>query len=291
MFKFNNKGNAAILLTFMITGLLGFTALTVDIGIAYSERTSLSNALDAAVLAGVQELQNGETQTRDVVKEYLIKNNVDPNDVDIYITSNTIDLTGKKNVKHYFAPIIGIKDSDVSARAQAIIGPVGAVRGLKPFAVEQRDFEVGDRVLLMDSESQSGNYLLVQYGTGASTLEQNTYDGYNGLVSIGDWINTETGGNTGPVNRIVSWVTACDSTIENFTSDSRRVWTIPVVEMGELSGRTAVKVVGFATVFVEGVEGNGSKRKFYGRFIGYTVQGEIDMDAPDTGTYAVKLSR
>lgn len=290
---FNNKGNAAILLTFIITGLLGFTALTVDIGMAYVERTSLSNALDAAVLAASLELHNGETNAKEVAKEFLKKNNVNPDDVNIQITINTIEITGKKNVKHFFAPIIGIKDSDVTGRAKALIGPVGSVRGgVRPFAVEMFDYTFGDRVVLKADTSERGNYRVVALGgSGSSTFLDNALNGYSGIISIGDRIQTEPGNMAGASNQIRNHINSENSTFDNFPRDSIRLWTIPLVASTQLTGRTDLEVVAFGQFFVESVQQRGGKLEFTGRFVRFVTNGIIDMDAPDTGTYAVKLSR
>lgn len=293
MLRLNSKGNAAILLTFIITGLLGFTALTVDIGIVYSERTSLSNALDAAVLAASLELHNGEAKAREIAKEYLIKNNVDPNDVEVYITSNTIEITGKKNVKHYFAPIVGIKDSDVSARSKALIGPVGSVRGgVRPFAVEMFDYDFGDRVVLKADTPERGNYRVVALGgSGSSAFRDNALYGYDGVISIGDIIQTEPGNMAGTSSQIRNYINSESSTFDNFPRDTIRLWTIPLVASTQLTGRTELEVVGFGQFYVEDVQNRGGKLEFTGRFIRFVTNGVVDMDAPDTGTYAVKLSR
>lgn len=293
MFKLNSRGNAAILLTFIITGLLGFTALVVDVGIVYSEKSNLSNALDAAVLAASLELHNGEAKTREIAKDYLKKNNIDPNDAKIYITGSTIEITGKKNIKHYFAPAVGVKDSDVSARSKALIGPVGSVRGgVRPFAVEMFDYQFGDRVILKADTPERGNYRVVALGgSGSSAFRDNALYGYDGVIAIGDKIQTEPGNMAGTSSQIRNYINSESSTFDNFPRDTIRLWTIPLVASNQLTGRTEVEVVGFGQFYVEDVQNRGGKLEFTGRFIRFVTNGVIDVDAPDTGTYAVKLSR
>ena len=54
--KLDNKGNVAIFFSLIITALFGFTAFVIDIGIIYSEKTKLSNAIDSAALVATLEL-------------------------------------------------------------------------------------------------------------------------------------------------------------------------------------------------------------------------------------------
>ncbi|MBI2912687.1 MAG: hypothetical protein HYY03_02065 [Chloroflexi bacterium] len=49
-----------ILFVLALAVLLGFVALVIDVGLAFQERRSLQNAVDAAALAAAQDLSNGE---------------------------------------------------------------------------------------------------------------------------------------------------------------------------------------------------------------------------------------
>lgn len=295
MFKLNSKGSAAVLLSFAIAGLLGFTAMVVDVGVVYTERTRLSNALDAAALAASLEIHNGEHQVINVAKQYLEKNSIDPNEVEISVSDNSIELKGKRNVKHFFAPVIGIKDSDVSSRSKAIIGPVGAVRGgVRPFAVEMFDYEYGDQVVLKADAGSGykGNYKAVALGgTGASNFRANALFGHNGTIKVGDWIPTETGNMAGATNDIKNYINSELSSFDSFERDTIRVWTIPLVNTLQVNGRGEIQVMGFGQFYVEDAQNKGGKVELTGRFIQFVTNGIIDLEAPDTGTYAVKLSR
>ena len=55
-------GQALILFVFGLVVLLGFAAMSIDVGLAYVERRNLQNAVDAAALAGAQDLVNGESK-------------------------------------------------------------------------------------------------------------------------------------------------------------------------------------------------------------------------------------
>ncbi|MEE8517783.1 MAG: pilus assembly protein TadG-related protein, partial [Dehalococcoidia bacterium] len=55
------RGQTLVLLTLLLPVVLGFVALTLDVGFALVERRNLQNATDAAALAAAQDLANGES--------------------------------------------------------------------------------------------------------------------------------------------------------------------------------------------------------------------------------------
>ena len=52
----DRRGGIALTTAFALTGLIGFVALAVDVGIWYGQKAKLQSATDAAAYAGVQEL-------------------------------------------------------------------------------------------------------------------------------------------------------------------------------------------------------------------------------------------
>jgi len=297
MKKLDNKGSAAILLSIVMVALLGFTALVVDIGMVYAERTKLSNAIDAAVLAATLELPNHPEEARLVALEYLEKNNVDTTDTEIIIGEDhrSIEIKGMKEVKHFFAPILGILSSDTGATTKAIIGPAGSVsQGTRPFAVEKFPFQYGDRVVLKAGagDGDHGNYGAVALGgTGNSIFRYNSLYGYKGTISVGDLIDTEPGNMQGTTNDIQKYINEESSDFENHPRDSKRLWTIPLVDEVEPDGRDELLVVGFGQFYVEDVVNVGGKTEITGRFVRFVTNAIIDETLEDTGTYGAKLTR
>lgn len=297
MKKLDNKGSAAILLCFVVTALFGFTALTIDVGLTYTERIKLSNALDAAALAASLELPNGNEKTRAVAIEYLEKNNVNPDDTIITIGTDrkSIEIQGTRNVQYFFAPVIGINDSDVSARSKAIIGPAKRINGgIRPFAVEKFDFIYGDSVILKKGagDGYHGNYGAVALGgSGSTTFRTNALYGYHGAMSVGDYIDTEPGNMVGATREICNYINSEQSTFDNFPRGSIRLWTIPLVDTLTLNGRDQVLVVGFGEFYVEDIYNRSGSLEISGRFIKYVASSPVDMSLNDTGLYGAKLSK
>jgi hypothetical protein len=295
--QLDSKGNAAILLCLVVTALFGFAAFTIDIGVVYAEKAKLANAMDAAALAGVLELPTNEVKAKTVAAEYLLKNAADLSGIIINVGSDkkSIELSGGKNVKHFFAPIIGIKESNITGSAKAVIGPAKSVTGgIRPFAVQIFDFTYGDLVTLKEDagDGSNGNYGGISLGgRGSSVFKINALYGYGGTISVGDYIDTEPGNMAGAVNEIKDYIQSEISTFDNFPRDSIRIWTIPLVDTFQVNGRGEIKVVGFANFYVEDIQGQSGQIEIQGRFVKFVTNAEVDMNLADTGLYGAKLAK
>ena len=100
------RGQMLVLLTLLLPVVLGFVALTVDVGLALIERRDLQNAVDAAALAAAQDLANGESTATvtATAMEYLERNGYNDSDdaieINIPPTSGTYaGLSGYVEVK------------------------------------------------------------------------------------------------------------------------------------------------------------------------------------------------
>lgn len=277
--------------------IFGFTAYVIDIGLVYIEKTKLSNAVDAAVLAAALELPRDDEKAEEVALDYLKKNNVDCQNIVIDISEDkkSIQIHGDKNVKHLFAILLGIDKSNVKVNTKAVIGPARTVKGgIRPFAVEMYNFNYGDLVTLKEDagDGYDGNYGGISLGgEGANVFKLNALYGYSGTISVGDMIPTEPGNIAGATMEIQKYIDTDYSSFNNFNRDSERLWTIPLVNSMMVNGKKEVLVLGFGQFFVENVKNKAGKIEIEGRFIKYVINGEIDMNLSDTGVYGVKLER
>jgi len=145
------RGTAAIFVLMCMVTLLGFAALTVDVGYVYNVRAELQNAADAMALAGTSALSLGPAAVRDRVQEFAAKQSglaqLDVQDGDIVlglwqkdaaefialsgddednatavrvIASMTQDRGNALNL--FFAGILGNTSMNVSAAATATFG-------------------------------------------------------------------------------------------------------------------------------------------------------------------------
>lgn len=297
MKKKPKKGNASVILCILITVIFGFAAFALDIGLVYTEKVKLSNAMDSAALAGALELPSNEVKAKALAQDYLRKNGVDTNNIAIGIAADkkSIQIAGTVNVKHLFAPIIGIQSSNISAGNSAIIGPVKSVKGgIRPFAVQKFNFSYGDLITLKTGagDGYSGNYGTVALGgTGNNVFRNNALYGYNGTIAVGDYIDTETGDMAGTANEIKNYINSEISSFNNFPRNSIRIWTIPIVNSFMVNGRGQIQVSGFAEFYVEDIYKKSGNIEIRGRFIQYVINAPIDTKLNDTGLYGARLSK
>jgi len=295
LFIDSEKGNVSILMALMMVAILGFSGLTIDIGVAYAERTKLSNALDSAVLAAAQDLTEGSMTARTTAESYLTQNDVPLDEVSIEVGADlkSIEIKGNRNVEHYFMKVLGVDSSNVSASSKAIIAPIKSVNGgIRPFAVEDFEYTYGDLVTLKQGagDSYNGNFGVVALGgTGNSVYEYNAFFGYDGELKVGDEIPTEPGNMAGVSNQLKTYINSIYESFDSHSRKSDRLWTIPLVDTLEVGGRGYITVTGFAQVFVENVYNQSGKININARFVKFVVNGAIDPEAEDNGVYGVKL--
>lgn len=293
----NEKGSIAILMAFIIVVILGFTALVVDFGMTFVEKSRLDRAIDASALAGAQDLIFSGDAAAATARSYLTLNDIDPALATITIEDGGrgIRVIANEKVPHFFAQVIGVRESTIRSASKAIIGPASSVTGgLRPLALEDFPYVYGDPITLKEGagDGYHGNYGAVSLDTaGAANFKEHLLNGYTGTLSIGDWIMTEPGNMVGAVSTLRQDLAGDTSTFANYDNSSKRLWTIPVVTTMVLNGREEIQIVGFAQFFVEDVRNRSGNAEISGRFIRFVTSGSIDMNAEDKGVYAVKLSQ
>jgi hypothetical protein len=292
----NNKGITQVLVIFAMTALIGASALVIDAGSAMASRIQFSNAVDAAVLAGVMELPTDPDQAISVAGDYVVSNGFQLSDVIITVSPDHRSLTivGQKNHDFFLAPVIGIASTNIGVRAKAMIGPAKSASGLRPFGIDNQDLIYGQQVVLKDGggDGETGNFGGVAFANlfGASNFNYNILYGFDGEIEIGDIIDTEPGNMASSIS-VVNDVIDTDpyASFDNFEPDSPRVWVIPVLDDMSVDGRESVLVVGFAAFFIEEINNVAGQAEVTGRFIEFTTSGQIGENSPDIGVYAMKL--
>ncbi|MCH7810676.1 MAG: hypothetical protein IH863_08855, partial [Chloroflexi bacterium] len=111
--------------------LLGFVSITLDVGLAFLERRSLQNAVDAAALAAAQDLANGESDEAAiaVALDYMNRNGFpDAADIDVNIPPLSgayvgqpgyVEVRGSSKAPTALLDLFLDDPLDVSARAVA----------------------------------------------------------------------------------------------------------------------------------------------------------------------------
>ena len=240
----NERGQGLVLAVLAMAVLLGFVAMSVDIGLLYNHRRDLQNAADAAALAGAVELPDNPDLAVTKAQEWAAKNGIDPSEIEsieVQTTSypnDTLHVEIGQTFDWVFARVLGKTQSDVGAEASAKIGSPVAMSGLKPWAVTDAVLQglmSGDPVTLKYNaqDPTTGNFQPIRLdGSGASVYGDTIRYGSESTVCAAGYetptcpsvITTETGNLVGPTRQAVNWLEAntpssCDDFTDVFTPD------------------------------------------------------------------------
>lgn len=292
------RGSALVLIALMMTVLMGFTALVIDIGLLAVSKNKLTVATDAAALAGAQELPN-TTLARQRAEEYIQANGVPLSQVAIDFPSGTttIRVQANQQVDYLFAPVIGKESGLVNATSRAGGGAITSMRGIVPLAVLEQEFVFGQEYQIKVGSGDTGWFGPVALGLrGASTYESNIRYGYPSYVNVGDTIETEPGNISGPTSNGIQYrLNSCNHypkcTIAAYEENCPRIVHIPVVNAPGQGGRADMAVQGFAAFLLKSETiGSGNENIINGYFIRKSAVGIIDFNRPDFGVKGYKLT-
>lgn len=325
-FKEKEQGNVAIIVTLSLSVLIGMGALVADVGVLYARHAHLQNALDAAALAGVQELPQNTDGAMAVATAYAAENGVSGISVEFRSGNAEIVVRAEESVPAYLATIWGIKESTIGASSRAIMVPPQSLSGAVPLSVEEQDFVYGEEYTLKsgangdhededeDDFTRGGWFGALELsGNGARDYETDLAHGYQGTLSIGQVLEVKHGNMSGPTSRGISERLDRDTrvprnTFADFDRDAPEIIYLPIVKVLSRNGNSVheAEIIGFAAFFLEGVEGNGVDSVVRGRFLRTVVtrgqaggsladllKSEEEMEAGNTlsdfGLYAPKL--
>lgn len=290
------RGAAIVVVALSITVMIGFGALIVDISNLYLNKTRLVNMVDAAALAGVQDLPDDPQAAVASAYSYAAQNGINSDLVVVTISQNNMVVTvnATRTVSFFFAPIFNMISSNVTARAAAKVIPISGASGIVPFGVVKQQFTYGDPYNLKEGggSGYNGNFgALALGGSGSPIYQNNIKNGYNSQLHIGDWVGTEPGNMSGPTSEGVDYRMGLDkyATFETVEKGSSRIVIVPVIESLETNGRSEVEIVGFAAFFLEGVGGKGNDNYVTGQFIQMVIPGEVSSGATGYGLYSSTL--
>lgn len=299
----DERGTVLVLAAVVMTVILGFAALTTDVGALTLEKNRLQNACDAAALAAARELPS-TVAAGEKAAEYLEYNRVNPEEAVISFDSagTRVTVEASRHVNFTFARVFGLSGSEVSSRASAVFGSVKSITGVVPFGIPDQRLVYGQEYKLKAGSHDGygpGNYGALALGfRGASSYRNNLKYGYSGTVSVGDWVLTEPGNMSGPTEEGVNYrLSLCrhtpKCTINSYHPDCPMVMIVPIFEPTDLSGRDEVKIVGFGAFLLKGVEGTGHESVVSGYFLQMVppegLRYTLDPSGADYGLHAAKL--
>ncbi|MGD8628961.1 MAG: Tad domain-containing protein [bacterium] len=311
------RGSTLVFTAIAMVVILVVSAIAIDLGVIGAARSQLQNAMDASALAGASGLFDGQDKATQLAITFAGLNECMNIPVNIKVADVSFPDSSKIRVEKtqpiglYFAKVIGIDSADIYATATAAIGGLSGTSRVKPWAIPDFDYVLGDVVLLKSGSSDppsatSSFFYAVDFPplnkgtplTGANEYADNILFGSDGLIEIGDQLQVEPGNMQGPTKAPVEELIAMDpnatwnsstNTIDN--SDfaefsSPRVCKISMYDPNfpPEPGKNYVTVVRLGAFFLEDIQPNGD---VIGRFIEITTGG---VSGPgDSDLYGVKL--
>jgi hypothetical protein len=136
-------GQTAVITVLFMTVLLGMAGAVLDVGAWYRADRELQQTVDAAALAGAQELPDNPAGALLLAKEYADRNEggVEITDISIttkLISNDSISVTGKKEAPGFFTKLFGIESVTVKSKARARTGVLSNARWAAPIAVDEK---------------------------------------------------------------------------------------------------------------------------------------------------------
>ncbi|WP_171016940.1 Tad domain-containing protein [Pseudalkalibacillus caeni] len=294
----DERGSVIVLAALMMVVFLGFLALVIDVGNLYLEKSRLQKAVDAAVLAGVQELPVWPDDAVHAAQYAAAQNGLNGENAEILVgeKDRSVQAVGSRTVELFFANSLGFPNPTLRASATASIQPLTAGEGAVPLGVdESRQLIYGDVVKLKVGDSTVGNFgALALTGPGAKDYKTDLQNGYGFELEIGTVLDTQTGNLAGPTRDAVSYrISGCSGTFDHHPSVCSRVVLIPVYKPVAIQSNQVkqVQIVGFATFFLESVTSTNEGAEVVGRFIQKAITGSISANQTDYGTYGYKLTQ
>jgi Flp pilus assembly protein TadG len=160
--KFLKKrdGQSLIMTALLMTAIFGFAALTIDVGSMVLTKSNLQNIADAAALAGAQELPDDPAQARIVAQDYVSINGKpgDSATITIGADNKSISVAVNRTDPSFFARVLGVSASIISADATVSIGVAASVPWIVPFVIPKPDAFDFDKVYVMRMYG-AGDYL------------------------------------------------------------------------------------------------------------------------------------
>jgi Flp pilus assembly protein TadG len=175
------RGAVAVMVALLLVPLLGFGAIAVDVAAVNAERQALRNGADAAALAVATDCARNACGNTPQTAAALVAANSDglatvgaPN---VQVGASSVTVTATATQDHFFAPLIGIESSNLSATSVAAWSGISHATSAIPMAISRCAYEKmvrGASITLYPGDPGT-------CGTGASAVPNSI------------WLNTDPG--------------------------------------------------------------------------------------------------
>jgi hypothetical protein len=268
------RGQVIVLITMALPAILGSIALVADVGRLYFNWAILQAAADAGAVAGADYLPSNPAIAVSTADLYAEKNGILPSEIvstNVLANATELNIQLRRTIPYSFAVLVGITTGVVSAQATAQVQTIGSTSGIKPMGIDYRTtYSSGQIVMLMMNQVGPGNWGPLALGaSGSSNVGQNIESGYQGSVSVGDYLTTETGVQTGPIQTAFHYLLDegqsedPGGTFADHTLSDPRVLIVPMVDFSTAQGNSQVLVKGFAALWLVSVDNKDNIRTYF----------------------------
>ena len=292
------KGQALVVVIAAIPAILGAMTLVIDIGNAYYNTLEIQAASDSAVLAGGLYLPSYPDQAVSFARQYANTNGLSNGEItSISVTPDdkTVTISVSRSLPCYLCMVLGESTahaqvtggstqtgSGLRASATSGIVPIRAAAGIVPIGVDYRtSLNYGQQIVLKQGQVGAGNWgPLALGGSGGNLYRTNVQNGYSGLVTVGDMLNTETGNVVGPTSQAFNYrLNAAQTnypsgTFQTHDLNDPRVMLVPLVNFSGINGSSQVPLKGFAMMWTVSEDQQGN-------ITCYFIQQSIPQGVPD----------
>jgi len=295
-----DSGQAAVLTVVFMVVMLGAAAAVLDVGSWYRADRELQQTVDAAALAGAQELPANPATAVVVAKNYADKNG--SGDVELtgisvstkLISNDSLKVTGERDAPGFFTKLFGIDSVTVNGNARARTGVLNNAKWAAPIAVDEQHPMLQAKAWGVATELEldtigPGAYRLMNIdgsygGTNPKTLGDWIRDGFEGYMPLG-WYYSDPGAkyNTNPNFK---------QALEDVAATGQEILLPVYRSYHEQGAGFEYEVVGWVGFVITGYQIQGAKNnKIFGHFTSVIWEGiySEEAGADDFGAYAVSL--
>ncbi len=290
----SERGQAFVLAAVAMVMCMGMAALVLDVGNWFRDKRRLQGTVDAAALAGAQQLPDDSAGAQSQALSYANKNGGDVAGANIVITSqyqanDTISVSGQRNDPGIFSKVIAIPGANITAKATARVGPPAQALHVAPMVVfcghsliqncnnnHTPQFNV-PTTMDYDPMGAPGAFGMLnldgENGTiGSSTEAAWITDGFDKYLGLGKY-QSDPGAKFSSTN------------IQSALDD--RIGTVllfPVFKTLDGTGQNAqYDIIGWIGFYLQSYDVHGNNATLHGYFTTYIARGILSQHSPGSG--------
>jgi Flp pilus assembly protein TadG len=290
----SERGQAFVLAAVAMVMCMGMAALVLDVGNWFRDKRRLQGTVDAAALAGAQQLPDDSAGAQSQALSYANKNGGDVAGANIVITSqyqanDTISVSGQRNDPGIFSKVIAIPGANITAKATARVGPPAQALHVAPMVVY-----CGHSLIQNCNNNHTPQFNVPTTmdfdPMGApGAFGMLNLDGQNGTVGASDegqWIETGFDKYLG-LGKYRSDPGAKFSSQNVRGALDDRIGTVllfPVFKTLNGTGQNAeYDIIGWIGFYLQSYDVHGNSATLHGYFTTYIAQGILSQHSPGSG--------